>query len=115
MNDTLDEIFDDSDDEEESHDIVSQVLDEIGIEISGKVRAEILYGHQSNHVEALDSINCLITVLLYCVMLCISVEIHLCPLGLHNILDLKIFFNDYSYMCYMQQPSSNDAIVMQRI
>lgn len=37
MNDTLDEIFDGSDDEEESHDIVSQVLDEIGIEISGKM------------------------------------------------------------------------------
>ncbi|XP_067297507.1 charged multivesicular body protein 2b [Pseudorasbora parva] len=37
MNDTLDEIFDDSDDEEESQDIVSQVLDEIGIEISGKM------------------------------------------------------------------------------
>jgi len=43
VNDTLDEIFDDSGDEEESHDIVSQVLDEIGIEISGKVRTEILY------------------------------------------------------------------------
>lgn len=52
VNDTLDEIFDDSDDEEESHDIVSQVLDEIGIEISGKVRTETLHGHQSNHVEA---------------------------------------------------------------
>ncbi|KAK7166177.1 hypothetical protein R3I93_006069 [Phoxinus phoxinus] len=37
MNDTLDEIFDGSDDEEESNDIVSQVLDEIGIEISGKM------------------------------------------------------------------------------
>lgn len=39
MNDTLDDIFEDSGDEEESHDIVNQVLDEIGIEISGKVRA----------------------------------------------------------------------------
>ncbi|XP_030636499.1 charged multivesicular body protein 2b [Chanos chanos] len=37
MNDTLDEIFDDSGDEEESQDIVNQVLDEIGIEISGKM------------------------------------------------------------------------------
>uniref|UniRef100_A0A8C2L2E3 Charged multivesicular body protein 2Ba n=1 Tax=Cyprinus carpio TaxID=7962 RepID=A0A8C2L2E3_CYPCA len=38
INDTLDEIFDESGDEEESQDIVNQVLDEIGIEISGKVR-----------------------------------------------------------------------------
>lgn len=38
VNDTLDEIFDESGDEEECQDIVSQVLDEIGIEISGKVR-----------------------------------------------------------------------------
>ncbi|KAJ8003337.1 hypothetical protein DPEC_G00147280 [Dallia pectoralis] len=37
MNDTLDEIFDGSDDEEESDSIVNQVLDEIGIEISGKM------------------------------------------------------------------------------
>lgn len=62
VNDTLDEIFEDSGDEEETQDIVNQVLDEIGIEISGKVRTERLYGHQSNHVEALDSINSLITV-----------------------------------------------------
>lgn len=38
MNDTLDDLFDESGDEEESEGIVSQVLDEIGIEISGKVR-----------------------------------------------------------------------------
>lgn len=38
VNDTLDDIFDGSGDEEESQDIVNQVLDEIGIEISGKVR-----------------------------------------------------------------------------
>ncbi|NXK52604.1 CHM2B protein, partial [Chauna torquata] len=37
INDTLDDIFDASDEEEESQDIVNQVLDEIGIEISGKV------------------------------------------------------------------------------
>lgn len=37
VNDTLDDIFNDSDEEEESQDIVNQVLDEIGIEISGKV------------------------------------------------------------------------------
>ncbi|CAN9497882.1 unnamed protein product [Ophioblennius macclurei] len=37
INDTLDEIFDESGDEEECEDIVSQVLDEIGIEISGKM------------------------------------------------------------------------------
>lgn len=38
VNDTLDDIFDESGDEEESQDIVNQVLDEIGIEITGKVR-----------------------------------------------------------------------------
>ncbi|KAL6484753.1 hypothetical protein MHYP_G00067980, partial [Metynnis hypsauchen] len=37
INDTLDEIFDESGDEEESQGIVNQVLDEIGIEISGKM------------------------------------------------------------------------------
>nr|XP_009508545.1 PREDICTED: charged multivesicular body protein 2b [Phalacrocorax carbo] len=37
INDTLDDIFDASDEEEESQDIVNQVLDEIGIEISGKM------------------------------------------------------------------------------
>uniref|UniRef100_A0A4W5PP18 Charged multivesicular body protein 2Ba n=1 Tax=Hucho hucho TaxID=62062 RepID=A0A4W5PP18_9TELE len=37
INDTLDEIFDESGDEEESDSIVNQVLDEIGIEISGKM------------------------------------------------------------------------------
>ncbi|XP_062906570.1 charged multivesicular body protein 2b [Mobula hypostoma] len=37
MNDTLDDIFNESGDEEESQDIVNQVLDEIGIEISGKM------------------------------------------------------------------------------
>ncbi|XP_029967858.1 charged multivesicular body protein 2Ba [Salarias fasciatus] len=37
INDTLDEIFDESGDEEECEDIVTQVLDEIGIEISGKM------------------------------------------------------------------------------
>lgn len=40
VNDTLDDIFDESGDEEESQDIVNQVLDEIGIEITGKVRNE---------------------------------------------------------------------------
>lgn len=39
VNDTLDEIFDESEDEEESQSIVNQVLDEIGIEITGKVRS----------------------------------------------------------------------------
>ncbi|XP_062390652.1 charged multivesicular body protein 2Ba isoform X2 [Sardina pilchardus] len=34
---TLDEIFEESGDEEESEDIVTQVLDQIGIEISGKM------------------------------------------------------------------------------
>ena len=37
MNDALDDILDESGDEEEQDAIVTQVLDEIGIEISGKV------------------------------------------------------------------------------
>lgn len=37
MNDTLDDLFEESGDEEESEGIVNQVLDEIGIEISGKM------------------------------------------------------------------------------
>ena len=37
VSDTLDDIFDESGDEEEQDAIVNQVLDEIGIEISGKV------------------------------------------------------------------------------
>ena len=38
VNDTLDDIMNESGDEEEQDAIVTQVLDEIGIEISGKVR-----------------------------------------------------------------------------
>lgn len=37
VNDTLDDMLDESGDEEEQDAIVTQVLDEIGIEISGKV------------------------------------------------------------------------------
>jgi len=37
VNDSLDDILDESGDEEEQDAVVSQVLDEIGIEISGKV------------------------------------------------------------------------------
>ena len=37
VNETLDSIFDESGDEEEQDAVVNQVLDEIGIEISGKV------------------------------------------------------------------------------
>lgn len=39
INDSLDDILNDSDDEKETDAIVSQVLDEIGIEISGKMAA----------------------------------------------------------------------------
>lgn len=37
VNDTLDDLLTESGDEEESDQIVTQILDEIGIEISGKV------------------------------------------------------------------------------
>lgn len=42
VNDTLDEMLTESGDEEESDNIVTQVLDEIGIEISGKVSHNIV-------------------------------------------------------------------------
>lgn len=45
INDTLDDMLTESGDEEESDNIVSQVLDEIGIEISGKVNKKILIGY----------------------------------------------------------------------
>ena len=48
MNDTLDDILADSDEEEEQDAIVNQVLDEIGIEISGKVKLESLNTHLDN-------------------------------------------------------------------
>lgn len=41
MNDTLDDILNESGDEEESDAIVNQVLDEIGIEIGSKVRGVV--------------------------------------------------------------------------
>lgn len=41
VNDTLDEMLTESGDEEESDNIITQVLDEIGIEISGKVSASL--------------------------------------------------------------------------
>jgi len=41
VNDVMDDIMEGSGDEEESNAIVSQVLDEIGIDISGQVRKPI--------------------------------------------------------------------------
>ena len=38
VNETLDSILDESGDEEEQEAVVNQVLDEIGIEVSGKVK-----------------------------------------------------------------------------
>jgi hypothetical protein len=43
VNDALDDIMADSDDEEEEDAIVNKVLDEIGIEISGKVSGGEIY------------------------------------------------------------------------
>lgn len=40
VNETLDSILDESGDEEEQEAVVNQVLDEIGIEISGRVSVE---------------------------------------------------------------------------
>ena len=47
VNDTLESVFDESGDEEEQDAIVSQVLDEIGIEISGKVaNLKAIFSHK---------------------------------------------------------------------
>lgn len=43
VNETLDSIFDESGDEEEQDAVVNQVLDEIGIEISGKVSITAIF------------------------------------------------------------------------
>lgn len=54
VNDTLDEIFEESGDEEESQDIVNQVLDEIGIEISGKVRNSKCEQDKTNFLSSMN-------------------------------------------------------------
>ena len=47
VNETLDSILDESGDEEEQEAVVNQVLDEIGIEISGRV-SKIRWNHFKN-------------------------------------------------------------------
>lgn len=52
MDDTLSSVLDESGDEEEQDAVVNQVLDEIGIEISGKVRAcFIIYVAKLIHLD----------------------------------------------------------------
>ena len=51
MNDALDDILAESGDEEEEEGIVNQVLDEIGIEISGKVRILKVHGDKFPWLE----------------------------------------------------------------
>ena len=46
MNDALDDILADSDDESEEQAVIDKVLDEIGIEISGKVNIFVLLKDQ---------------------------------------------------------------------
>ena len=50
MNDALDDMLTESGDEEEGDAIVNQVLDEIGIEISDKVRLESIVNFQVSYV-----------------------------------------------------------------
>merc|ERR1712096_50648 len=57
MNDTLDDILADSGDEEEQDAIVSQVLDEIGIEISGKLSEAPSAGKGTLGAEAISKKN----------------------------------------------------------
>lgn len=54
VNDTLDDILAESGDEEESDNIVTQVLDEIGIEISGKVSISFLLGSSIFKIKISD-------------------------------------------------------------
>ena len=55
VNDTLESVFDESGDEEEQDAIVSQVLDEIGIEITGKVaHLKAIFVSQSMHHKYYD-------------------------------------------------------------
>jgi len=60
MNDTLDDILNESGDEEEGESIVRQVLDEIGIDISSKVSqapsAPARLGESSAH-ESLEDLD----------------------------------------------------------
>merc|ERR1719470_147311 len=57
MNDTLDDILADSDDEQEQDAVVNQVLDEIGIEISGKLSEAPSAGKGSIGAEAISKKN----------------------------------------------------------
>lgn len=43
VDETLDSILDESGDEEEQESVVNQVLDEIGIEVAGRVRASAVF------------------------------------------------------------------------
>ena len=51
MNEALDDILADSDDEAEEQHIINQVLDEIGIEITNKVRLKTLLIHLQRSIR----------------------------------------------------------------
>jgi len=57
MNDTLDDLLTESGDEEEQDAIVNQVLDEIGIEVSGKVREAPAAGQGKIGAETISKKN----------------------------------------------------------
>jgi len=57
MNDALDDILTESGDEEEQDAIVAQVLDEIGIEVSGKVNAAPTAGRGTLGAETISNKN----------------------------------------------------------
>merc|ERR1719237_73817 len=57
MNDTLDDLLTESGDEEEQDAIVNQVLDEIGIEVSGKVREAPVAGQGKLGAETISKKN----------------------------------------------------------
>ena len=58
MNDALDDILADSDDESEEQAVIDKVLDEIGIEISGKVNILSKWiDAYSNYLKSLKSVT----------------------------------------------------------
>lgn len=58
VDETLDSILDESGDEEEQEAVVNQVLDEIGIEVAGRVRASAVF-FVSLHVFFVNSQTCI--------------------------------------------------------
>ena len=77
VSDTLDDIFDESGDEQETDAVVNQVLDEIGIEISGKVSTCVKINAASFHYSFLKQ---RFTSFPICSLLCVDAIYCMLPL-----------------------------------